>query len=91
LDKYTNQTAEQQKPGTAEIMNFILERLAAITGLNPSKINVATEFISFGLDSAEAANLSGELSEWLNLNLEENLLWEHPTPEQLVEYLVDQT
>lgn len=84
MDKNT-----QQKPGVAEIRSFIVERLASMTGLDPSRIKPTTEFISFGLDSADAASLSGELSEWLNIELEENLLWEHPTTDELVNYLAE--
>lgn len=77
------------RPGKAEILNFIVDQVAKYTELPPAKIKVTTEFLSFGLDSVDAAGISGELSEWLQVELEENLLWDYPTPAELAEYLAE--
>ncbi|MFC9433630.1 SDR family NAD(P)-dependent oxidoreductase [Nocardia sp. NPDC057030] len=64
------------------------EKISQIIGMNPAAIDRTTTFAAYGLTSADAVGLSGELEEWLGRSLPETLLYEHPTVEQLSAALV---
>ncbi|MFE9577514.1 SDR family NAD(P)-dependent oxidoreductase [Nocardia sp. NPDC006044] len=64
------------------------EKISQIIGMNPAAIDRTTTFAAYGLTSADAVGLSGELEEWLGRSLPETLLYEHPTVEQLSAVLV---
>ena len=81
--------AEPPRPaaGEAAIRAWWVERLAERLRLDPRRIDVREPFSSFGLDSAQAVGLTGELEQWLGRPLPSTLLYEHPTIESLARYL----
>jgi acyl-CoA synthetase (AMP-forming)/AMP-acid ligase II/acyl carrier protein len=83
--------AEPAKKGetrTAQaIKEWFIHQLSIRLGLNPKEINVETPIASYGLDSKDAINLSGELEEWLGKSFSPTLIWKYPTIEKLAHYL----
>lgn len=69
------------------IQNWLQRELSDRLGLEADEIEFDEPFINFGLDSAEAVVLSGDLSELIGKELEPTLLWDHPTIEELAEFI----
>jgi acyl carrier protein len=46
-----------------------------------------TPITTYGLDSKDAINLSGDLEEWLGQSFSPSLIWKYPTIEKLALYL----
>lgn len=72
------------------IENWLTTKIANSLGLDPEEIDPEESFASYGLDSSVALGLTGELSAWLNLELETILFWEYPKISRLAAYLADE-
>jgi myxalamid-type polyketide synthase MxaE and MxaD len=70
-----------------DIQNWLVRRLAETLQLAPSALDVREPFASYGISSAEAVALSGELEELLHRTLPATLVYEYPTIRTLAEYL----
>lgn len=79
--------ASPAKPGALLIQNWLITKLAELARLDPVGIDVNKPFASFGLDSARAVGLTGELEEWLGLPLSPTMIWDYPTPRLLAAFL----
>lgn len=81
----------QPKPagdGAADVvLEFLRVRLAQALGCTPDAIADEEPFARLGLDSAVAVTLTGDLAEWLGLDLAPTMFWEHADPSSLAEYL----
>ncbi|QIS03767.1 SDR family NAD(P)-dependent oxidoreductase [Nocardia brasiliensis] len=73
----------------AAIEEWLAAKIGAIAGVDPAAIEPTTTFAAYGLTSADAVGLSGELEEWLDRKLPETLLYEYPTLAQLGAALAD--
>ena len=74
-----------------EIQGWLIDKLAQMLNIEPSKIDVCQNFEEYGLDSAEAINLSGELEDYLDCRLAPTLLWDYQNIEALAQYLASST
>ena len=72
---------------TEVILDWLTERLAHSTGIDPAEVDPREPFTSYGLSSSGAVELSGDLEDWLGRELSPTLVYEYPTPEILAEYL----
>ena len=72
---------------TDRLLDWLRARLARAIGCSPDDIADEEPFSSFGLDSAVAVTLTSELSEWLGLELDPTVFWEHTHPLALSEHL----
>jgi acyl carrier protein len=70
-----------------EYETWLLGKLAAALGMPVSEIDPAEPFARYGLDSASAVSLAGEIGAELNLDLEATLFWDHPTVRALAGFL----
>lgn len=71
----------------SEIAEWLVTRIAEITGIPSAKIDADSPLESLGLASREAIGLSGELEEWLDCRLEATLIWDYPTINALARHL----
>ena len=69
------------------IQGWLIDRLAVILEIEPNQIDVGQDFEEYGLESAEAINLSGDLEDYLGCRLPPTLLWEYQNIEALAQYL----
>ncbi|HEX4962422.1 MAG TPA: SDR family NAD(P)-dependent oxidoreductase [Thermoanaerobaculia bacterium] len=76
-------------PAAAELAAWLTARLAEKLGIDPQEIDAREPFARYGLDSARAMALAGDLEVHLGRRLEPTLLYEHPTVEALVRHLVE--
>ena len=56
-----------------------ISKLAENLEIDPSEMEINEPFVSFGLDSAQAVGLAGDLEEWLGKKLSPTLVWDYPT------------
>lgn len=74
-------------PSLAEIESWLLHRLAQELEQEDGSIDPTARFASYGLDSMSALVLTGELEDWLGMELPSTLVWDHPTPRDLAAHL----
>jgi acyl carrier protein len=55
--------------------------------LTPEEVDVTIPFDRYGLDSLTAVSLTGDLQDWLGVEVDPTLLYDYPTIEELVKYL----
>ena len=71
------------------IQGWLIDKLAEVIEIEPNQIDVTQDFEEYGLESAEAINLSGDLEDYLGCRLPPTLLWEHQNIEALAQYLAN--
>lgn len=74
----------------AHIEQWIVHSLSECAGLDPQDIDVALPCTAYGLDSLSGVSLVGDLEVWLHVRLSPTLLWDMPSIDRLVQYLVDE-
>lgn len=74
-------------PSGEEIRRWLVARLAAELGVDEADVDVREPFDSYGLTSAQAVGMSGELAQWLGRDLPATLVWDFPCIEVLARYL----
>jgi acyl carrier protein len=71
-----------------EIRTWLVSYIADMLQVNPESIDVRLPFTYFGLSSAEAVILSGDLQKWLGGSpLPATLAWDFPTIEAVARHL----
>lgn len=77
---------------TSEVIeDWLITRIAALLQTPVDDIDPQEPFDRYGLDSAEAIGLTGELEDWLKRPISPTLLYDYPTIELLATYLVEHT
>ena len=72
---------------TDVVLNWLRTRLAQALSCRPEDVADEEPFARCGLDSAVAVTLTGELADWLRLDLDPTVFWEHAHPLALAEHL----
>ena len=75
---------------TDVVLHWLRTRLGQALACRPDDIADEEPFARCGLDSAVAVTLTGELAEWLRLDLDPTVFWEHAHPLALAEHLAGQ-
>jgi acyl carrier protein len=73
-----------------KIENWLIDKLANLSGVDSEEIDLEKSIFAYGLDSSVALSITGELENLLNLELDSTLFWEYPKISELAEYLVDE-
>ncbi|MEL6578170.1 MAG: aminotransferase class I/II-fold pyridoxal phosphate-dependent enzyme [Cyanobacteria bacterium J06621_12] len=71
------------------IQGWLIDKLAEVLEIEPNQIDVGQDFEEYGLESAEAINLSGDLEDYLDCRLPPTLLWDYQNIEALAQYLAN--
>jgi 8-amino-7-oxononanoate synthase len=71
------------------IQGWLIDKLAEILEIEPNQVDVGQDFEEYGLESAEAINLSGDLEDYLGCRLPPTLLWDYQNIEALAQYLAN--
>jgi acyl carrier protein len=71
------------------IADWLSARVAQWLGVPADEIDPRTPFSRYGLSSADAVTLVGELEEWLGRELPVTLLWDYPSVARLSAHLAD--
>jgi acyl carrier protein len=76
----TVNSSETTAPVTSEaIAAWLHNYIADLRGMKPARISRTEPFFKYGLDSASAVALTGDLMEWLKVDVDPSLLYEYPT------------
>lgn len=83
---------ESFKPAFTEeaIATWLVSHLALSLKVSPDEIDIQEPFAAYGLDSAVAVSMTGELAQWTGCELEPILFWKYPNIEALAQYLAAQ-
>jgi acyl-CoA synthetase (AMP-forming)/AMP-acid ligase II/acyl carrier protein len=73
-----------------QIEEWLMAWLITRCGIDASEIGPDTPFADHGLDSMTAVELSGELDDWLGIELTPVLAWNYPTPARLAAFLAEE-
>jgi acyl carrier protein len=84
----SRQLVSQPPRSALEIQTWIVDYLAKLLEVDPADVDVTIPFDRYGLDSAAAVGLTGELEDWLGHEMDPTLLYDYPTIESLVQYLI---
>jgi acyl-CoA synthetase (AMP-forming)/AMP-acid ligase II/acyl carrier protein len=79
--------ASDGPPSESAIADWLVSRLSRESGIHPDEIDLGQPFASFGVDSARALLLVGDLETWLGRRLPPIVLWNYPTVEALARHL----
>jgi acyl carrier protein len=79
----------QQQPTLTEIQNWLVDYLAELLQIESKEIDIKIPFDNYGLDSATAIGLTGDLETWLVIELDPTLIYDYPSVETLSLHLVD--
>ncbi|MEM7593647.1 MAG: aminotransferase class I/II-fold pyridoxal phosphate-dependent enzyme [Cyanobacteria bacterium P01_A01_bin.83] len=74
---------------TEVIQGWLIDKFAEVLEIEPNQIDVSQDFDEYGLESAEAINLSGDLEDYLGCRLPPTLLWDYQNIEALAIYLAN--
>ncbi|KAA3647729.1 MAG: amino acid adenylation domain-containing protein [Chloroflexi bacterium] len=78
-----------KSPHTLQIESWLVQQISNKTNIPADQINVRENFVYYGLDSAQAVELAGDLEEWLGRNVSPTLAWDYPTIEDLAAHLTE--
>ena len=73
-----------------DIRDWIVARVASLTGLPPGEVDPAAPLARHGLDSVALITLAADLEAWLGYRFRENPLDAHPTIDALARFLAGQ-
>ena len=79
--------ADATSVSAVTIEKWLVARIARHFDIPPHEVNCHDPFVSYGLDSAAAVSLSGELEEWLGRSLSPTLVYDYPSIIQLAQHL----
>src|SRR5688572_11779749 len=71
----------------AAIQAWLVSQLSEVLYVEAEEIDVREPFAYYGLSSSHAAIISGDIQNWLGVNLSPTALYEHPTIEDLSRFL----
>ncbi|WP_041233534.1 acyl carrier protein [Cylindrospermum stagnale] len=89
VDAESNHARGKKLPTKVEIQNWLANYLVEQLDLNPARVDVSIPFERYGIDSAAAIVLVGDLKDWLEIDLEPTLIYDYPSIEELARHLND--
>lgn len=73
-----------------EIQKNLQKIIAQTLDLPVGKVSLHKEFVTLGLDSMNAAEVTGQIEDWLGVTLQVKIMYDYPTITDLSRYLFDQ-
>jgi len=74
-------------PTRSEIVSWCIDYLAGVLKAPNVSITPVSSFNELGVDSVLAVHMATDLGDWLDLVLEPELIYDHPSVAELSEYL----
>lgn len=78
---------EQNSPDEEAVIDWMKDRVARELDISPSDVDPDVTFDKLGLDSLAILISTGELAQWLGVELEAATLFEFPTIRKLANHL----
>lgn len=99
IDRSETETSEQQYfvaeddvcdlPAKSEIQDWMISYLAQMLEVSPDEIDIAIPFDRYGLDSSAVVGMTGDLEDWLKIELDPTLVYDYPTIKALAKHIAD--
>jgi len=70
-----------------EIQSWLVSQMAERLKMAKDKIDIREPLSAYGLDSAEAVTITGEMGEWLGRDISPTLVWDYPTIDSITRFL----
>lgn len=86
-DEANQAVSDAPPPATADNLDWLIERVAELTGTPVAHVDVRRTFAEYGLDSRAVIGLSGELQERAGREVSPTLLYTFPTIAALAAHL----
>jgi len=83
----TSLLGDDQESTKCQIVAWLKDYLADLTGLGSTEIDVDCTFDRYGIDSYQGAVIMCELSEWLGREIDAADIFEHPSIADLASFL----
>ncbi|WP_348253826.1 acyl carrier protein [Leptolyngbya sp. NM1-A1] len=83
----SDKKGHEDLPSKADIQAWIVDYLADLLEIDADEIDVTVPFDGYGLDSAVAVGMTGDLEDWLGQPLDPTLLYDYPTVESFAHHL----
>lgn len=74
-------------PEDTELRTWLTQRVAEYLGLPAHEIDTGRQLADYGLESVYALALCGDIEDHLDLRVEETIVWDHPTIDELGAHL----
>ncbi len=71
------------KANKQEVQAWMIDYLVKLLMLDRARIDVNDTFESYGLDSAAMVGMTGDLSDWLNVEIDPVIAYDHPSIDAL--------
>lgn len=71
------------KANQQQIQTWMIDYLAKLLMLDRARIDVTDTFESYGLDSAAMVGMTGDLSDWVGIEIDPVIAYDHPTIDAL--------
>jgi acyl carrier protein len=71
------------KVNKQEVQAWMIDYLAKLLMLDRARIDVNDTFESYGLDSAAMVGMTGDLSDWLKVEIDPVIAYDHPSIDTL--------
>ena len=81
----------KESPTALEIQAWLISYLVELLEIDSKEIDVTIHFKRYGLDSATAIGLTGDLEDWLGYDLATTILYDYPTIEILASHLAEKS
>jgi acyl carrier protein len=78
---------EEGTRSTRAIADWISDYIATRLGIETSSMALDAPFSDFGIDSAFAVVMSGDIAHWIGHDVPPNLLYEYPTVNALARHI----
>ncbi|KVC69712.1 polyketide synthase [Burkholderia ubonensis] len=85
----TSNAAEHDTKSHEDILDWMIGYLAARLRTGRGSIDVDKQFIDYGLDSADAMKMVGDLEDYVGFELSPSLPYQYPTIDALAQALAD--
>jgi len=86
----TNETISLQPRTATEIQDWLVAYVAPILDVSPEEVDASIPFERYGLDSADAVGMTGDLADWLGFDVDPTLPYDYPTIEALSQALAEE-
>ncbi len=73
-----------------DIQNWLISYISDLLLIDAQEIDVTIPFDRYGLDSASAIGLTGDLQDWLAVELDPTLIYDYPSVDALTQHLTEQ-
>lgn len=66
-----------------EVSNWLVSYVEELLGLSPGELDISANFDRYGLDSASAVGMTGDLAAWLGVEVDVAAAYEYPSVKKL--------